>query len=115
MRNNIEIEASALAIQMHSSGVPFTAAMDRFEQSYLEVVLRANAFNQCKAADEMGIHRNTIGRMLLKRRGKLIWTLKRGALNPPVPIDLSAQYAIESATHRTPPKPVRDVFYEVTA
>jgi DNA-binding NtrC family response regulator len=49
---------------MHSSGVPYESAVREFKKQYLREVLVANRGNQCKAAEELGMHRNTLSRTM---------------------------------------------------
>jgi DNA-binding NtrC family response regulator len=49
---------------MHSSGIRYEEAVREFKRQYLRQVLLAHRGNQCKAAEEMGIHRNTLSRTM---------------------------------------------------
>src|ERR1700712_1607780 len=49
---------------MHSTGVSYTEAVRQFKRRYLLEVLAQHKGNQCKAADELGMHRNTLSRTL---------------------------------------------------
>ena len=57
-------ELQTLVIQMHSSGVSYAEALRQFKRRYLLEVLAHHKGNQCKAAEELGMHRNTLSRML---------------------------------------------------
>ncbi len=57
-------ELDNLVTQMHSTGVRYEDAVKQFKRQYLLEVLKANRGNQCKAADELGIHRNTLSRTM---------------------------------------------------
>lgn len=57
-------ELDSLVTQMHSSGVRYDDAVREFKRQYLREVLLAHRGNQCKAADELGIHRNTLSRAM---------------------------------------------------
>ena len=57
-------ELQSLVIQMHSSGVSYAEALRQFKRRYLLEVLAHHRGNQCKAAEELGMHRNTLSRML---------------------------------------------------
>lgn len=57
-------ELESLVTQMHSSGVSYDEAVREFKKQYLHEVLVANRGNQCKAAEELGIHRNTLSRTM---------------------------------------------------
>ncbi|MGA8043388.1 MAG: helix-turn-helix domain-containing protein [Terracidiphilus sp.] len=57
-------ELDVLVTQMHSSGLRYEEAVREFKKQYLREVLLANRGNQCKAAEELGIHRNTLSRKM---------------------------------------------------
>ncbi len=57
-------ELDSLVTQMHSSGVRYDEAVREFKKQYLREVLIANRGNQCKAAEELGMHRNTLSRAM---------------------------------------------------
>ncbi len=57
-------ELDILVTQMHSSGVRYEEAVREFKKQYLREVLLANRGNQCKAAEELGMHRNTLSRTM---------------------------------------------------
>jgi DNA-binding NtrC family response regulator len=49
---------------MHSSGIPYEEAVREFKRQYLREVLLKHRGNQCKAAEELGMHRNTLSRAM---------------------------------------------------
>jgi len=57
-------ELDSLVIQMHSAGISYADAVRQFKRRYILEVLSNNKGNQCKAADELGMHRNTLSRTL---------------------------------------------------
>ena len=57
-------ELDNLVSQMHSSGVRYDDAVREFKRQYLREVLVAHRGNQCKAADALGMHRNTLSRAM---------------------------------------------------
>ena len=57
-------ELDGLITQMHSSGIPYSDAVRQFKKRYILEVLAHHKGNQCKAADELGMHRNTLSRTL---------------------------------------------------
>jgi len=57
-------ELDSLVTQMHSSGIRYEDAMREFKKQYLREVLLAHRGNQCKAAEEMAMHRNTLSRTM---------------------------------------------------
>ena len=57
-------ELESLVSQMHSAGVSYNEAVRQFKRRYLLEVLATHKGNQCKAAEELGMHRNTLSRTL---------------------------------------------------
>jgi DNA-binding NtrC family response regulator len=57
-------ELDGLITQMHSAGVSYTDAIRQFKRRYILEVLAHHKGNQCKAAEELGMHRNTLSRTL---------------------------------------------------
>src|ERR1700677_825716 len=57
-------EMDGLIMQMHSAGIPYSEAVRQFKKRYILEVLAHHKGNQCKAADELGMHRNTLSRTL---------------------------------------------------
>ena len=53
-----------LITQMHSAGVTYSDAIKQFKRRYILEVLSHHKGNQCKAAEELGMHRNTLSRTL---------------------------------------------------
>jgi Fis family transcriptional regulator len=60
----VKRELDNLVTQMHSSGIRYDDAVRQFKRQYLLEVLRAHRGNQCKAAEELGMHRNTLSRIM---------------------------------------------------
>jgi len=67
---------------MHSSGVRYEDAVRDFKKQYLREVLVANRGNQCKAADELGMHRNTLSRTMAEL-GLELAEVRAGLKRPP--------------------------------
>ena len=53
-----------LVSQMYTAGIPYAEAVRQFKKRYILEVLAHHKGNQCKAAEEMGMHRNTLSRTL---------------------------------------------------
>jgi len=47
-----------------STGIRYEDAVRHFKRQYLVEVLMAHRGNQCKAAEELGMHRNTLSRIM---------------------------------------------------
>ncbi|HEX3569953.1 MAG TPA: helix-turn-helix domain-containing protein [Acidobacteriaceae bacterium] len=57
-------ELDALITQMHAAGISYSDAVRQFKKRYILEVLAHHRGNQCKAATELGMHRNTLSRTL---------------------------------------------------
>ena len=62
--DSVKDQLEALVAQMHSSGILYSEAVREFKKRFLMNVLRQNNGNQCRAARELGMHRNTLSRTL---------------------------------------------------
>lgn len=75
-------QLEALVKQMHASGILYSEAVREFKKRFLLTVLQTNNGNQCKAARELGMHRNTLSRTIseLKLDAR---ALRDGTRRPP--------------------------------
>ncbi len=83
-------ELDGLIVQMHSSGIAYSDAVRQFKKRYILEVLAHHKGNQCKAADELGMHRNTLSRTLSELdldtaqiRSQLREQIRNGLRRPP--------------------------------
>lgn len=53
-----------LVAQMYGSGILYQEGMREFKKRFIMNVLIQNKGNQCKAALELGMHRNTLARVI---------------------------------------------------
>jgi DNA-binding NtrC family response regulator len=79
---NVRRELDSLVTQMHSSGIPYEDAVHEFKRQYLREVLVAHRGNQCKAAEELGMHRNTLSRAMAEL-GLDLAEVRAGLKRPP--------------------------------
>ena len=75
-------ELESLVTQMHSSGIRYEDAVHEFKRTFLREVLIANRGNQCKAAEELGMHRNTLSRAMAEL-GLSLQEVRAGLKRPP--------------------------------
>ncbi|MGC9158078.1 MAG: helix-turn-helix domain-containing protein [Terracidiphilus sp.] len=75
-------ELESLVTQMHSSGVCYEDAVREFKRQYLREVLVAHRGNQCKAAAELQMHRNTLSRAMADL-GLSLAEVRAGLKRPP--------------------------------
>jgi Fis family transcriptional regulator len=57
-------ELDGIITQMHDGGISYADAVKQFKKRYILEVLSHHKGNQCKAAGELGMHRNTLSRTL---------------------------------------------------
>jgi DNA-binding protein Fis len=64
----VKDQLEALVAQMYNSGILYSEAVREFKKRFLVNVMQQNKGNQCKAARELGMHRNTLSRTLAELR-----------------------------------------------
>ena len=79
---NVKRELDSLVTQMHSSGVRYEDAVREFKKQYLREALVAHRGNQSKAAEELGMHRNTLSRTMAEL-GLSLAEVRAGLKRPP--------------------------------
>ena len=79
---DVKRELDSLVTQMHSSGVSYEEAVREFKRQYLREVLLKHRGNQCKAAEELGMHRNTLSRTMTEL-GLELAEVRTGLKRPP--------------------------------
>lgn len=57
-------ELDNLVTQMHAGGIPYADAVREFKRRFILEVLVTHRGNQCKAAKELKMHRNTLSRTI---------------------------------------------------
>ena len=53
-----------LARRMQKTGIFYSEATREFKKQFILVALRSAQWNQCRAAQALGMHRNTLGRIM---------------------------------------------------
>lgn len=75
-------ELDTLITQMHTAGISYTDAVRQFKKRYILEVLAHHKGNQCKAASELGMHRNTLSRTLAELEMDTL-QIRNGMRRPP--------------------------------
>ena len=57
-------ELESVVLQMYRAGVRCSEAVREFQKAFILAVLKDQKGNQCKAAERLGIHRNTLRRTI---------------------------------------------------
>ena len=75
-------QLEALVMQMYKSGILYSEAVREFKKRFLLTVLQENHGNQCKAARQLGMHRNTLSRTIAELKLD-VRAIRNGARRPP--------------------------------
>lgn len=57
-------QLESVILQMYKAGVACSEAVREFRKAFILTVLKDHRGNQCKAAERLGIHRNTLRRTI---------------------------------------------------
>ena len=69
-------------MQMYKSGITYSEAVCEFKKKFILTVLQDSKGNQCKAARQLGMHRNTLSRTIAELELD-IKALRSGTRRPP--------------------------------
>ena len=75
-------QLEALVAQMYQSGILYSEAVREFKKRFILTVLEQNNGNQCKAARQLGMHRNTLSRTICELDLD-VRAVRAGARRPP--------------------------------
>lgn len=75
-------QLETLVHQMYESGILYSEAVREFKKRFLLTVLQQNQGNQCRAARQLGMHRNTLSRTISELKLD-IRAVRNGARRPP--------------------------------
>lgn len=75
-------QLEALVMQMYKSNILYSEAVREFKKRFILTVLEENHGNQCKAARQLGMHRNTLSRTINELKLD-IRSLREGTRRPP--------------------------------
>lgn len=75
-------QLEALIFQMYKSGILYSEAVREFKKKFIVTVLQENNGNQCKAARQLGMHRNTLSRTITELKLD-VKSIRSGGRRPP--------------------------------
>ncbi|MDR3764514.1 MAG: helix-turn-helix domain-containing protein [Acidobacteriota bacterium] len=75
-------QLEALVAQMCQSGILYSEAVREFRKRFILTVLEQNNGNQCKAARQLEMHRNTLSRTIAELDLD-VRAVRQGARRPP--------------------------------
>ena len=71
----VKDQLESVVLQIYKAGVRRSEAVREFQKAFILTVLKDQRGNQCRAAEKLGIHRNTLRRTI---RDLDIWELQEG-------------------------------------
>src|ERR1700688_1523677 len=78
----VKDQLEALVMQMYKSNILYSEAVREFKKRFILTVLQENKGNQCRAARQLGMHRNTLSRTISELRID-VRQLRAGIKRPP--------------------------------
>ncbi len=81
-RLSVRDQLEALVAQMYQSGILYSEAVREFRKRFILTVLEHNNGNQCKAARQLGMHRNTLSRTITELELD-VRSVRAGVRRPP--------------------------------
>jgi DNA-binding NtrC family response regulator len=75
-------QLEALVLQMYRSNILYAEGVREFKKRFILTVLQENRGNQCRAARELGMHRNTLSRTIAELKID-VRQLRDGVKRPP--------------------------------
>jgi Fis family transcriptional regulator len=75
-------QLEALVMQMYKSNILYSEAVREFKKRFILTVLQENKGNQCRAAKQLAMHRNTLSRTISELKID-IRQLRDGGKRPP--------------------------------
>jgi len=75
-------QLEALIFQMYKSNILYSEAVREFKKRFIVTVLEENGGNQCRAARELGMHRNTLSRTMQELKID-VRPMRAGSKRPP--------------------------------
>ena len=75
-------QLEALILQMYRSNILYSEGFPEFKKRFILTVLQENKGNQCRAAQELGMHRNTLSRTITELKID-VRQLRDGVKRPP--------------------------------
>jgi Fis family transcriptional regulator, factor for inversion stimulation protein len=75
-------QLESLVLQMYKSNILYAEGVREFKKRFILTVLHENKGNQCRAARELGMHRNTLSRTISELKID-IRQLRDGGKRPP--------------------------------
>jgi Fis family transcriptional regulator len=78
----VKDQLEALVLQMYNSNILYSEAVREFKKRFILTALEENKGNQCRAARELRMHRNTLSRIIAELKID-VRQLRDGMKRPP--------------------------------
>jgi Fis family transcriptional regulator len=75
-------QLESVVLQMYKTGVRCEEAVREFQKTFILTVLKDQRGNQCRAAEKLGMHRNTLRRAIRELQIDIGATRARGRRQP---------------------------------
>jgi Fis family transcriptional regulator, factor for inversion stimulation protein len=79
----MRVQLDSLVLQMSKAGVQYAEAVREFQGAFILTVLKDQRGNQCRAAEKLGMHRNTLRRTIRALQLDIRHTRATGGRRPP--------------------------------
>jgi Fis family transcriptional regulator len=76
-------QLESVVLQMYRAGLQCSEAVREFQKAFILTVLKDQRGNQCKAAEKLGMHRNTLRRTIRVLEIDIRPTRAMGTRRPP--------------------------------
>lgn len=73
----------SVVLQMYRAGLQCSEAVREFQKAFILTVLKDQRGNQCRAAEKLGVHRNTLRRTIRELQIDIGPTRAMGRRRPP--------------------------------
>src|SRR6185369_7939833 len=98
-RLTVKDQLEALVMAMYKGGILYSEAVREFKKRFIVTVLEENNGNQCKAARQLGMHRNTLSRTITELKVD-VKAVRTGSKRMPPRMERPAPLAMEKKVAR---------------
>jgi Fis family transcriptional regulator, factor for inversion stimulation protein len=60
----VKAQLENLTLQMYKGGITYLEGVREFQKAFIRVALQEHKGNQCRTAEKLGMHRNTLSRAI---------------------------------------------------
>jgi Fis family transcriptional regulator len=79
----MKVQLESLVLQMSKAGLRYAEAVREFQGAFILTVLKDQRGNQCRAAEKLGMHRNTLRRTIRELQLDIHHARAMGSRRPP--------------------------------